>query len=165
MYYIDIFKRMNDKFHSLTKEQQILMNNMMLLKETIDESKILNFLEEKGNIDHPIKIEDREMIVDTFLDRMLLNIEIIIHLLEEYSNKDVKYYEAKRYQNIFYDDLFNSLNQNRIELEDTFEFDEYKLKTNDNNMIDYIHTRLRAIFVKACLNRSISFNTFSSHSV
>ena len=138
MYYIDIFKRMNDKFHSLTKEQQILMNNMMLLKETIDESKILNFLEEKGNIDHPIKIEDREMIFDTFLDRMLLNIEIIIHLLEEYSNKDVKYYEAKRYQNIFYDDLFNSLNQNRIELEDTFEFDEYKLKTNDNNMIDYI---------------------------
>lgn len=134
--YIEVFQRMLTKFHFLTKNQNTLFQNLVALRDNVTDSKICDFLQQKTQENGVI--DNSDMYFTNSINKIMLNISNITTILDDFTNKGRGIHSLVRIKTILYNDLFLSLNQAKIELEDYFDLDEYTLKTKDNNLINYI---------------------------
>lgn len=134
--YINVFQRMLNKFHRLTENQNALYQNLITLRDNVTNSKICEFLQQKTQENE--EIDNSNMYFMNSIDKIMSNIKDITTILDDFTNKGRGLFSYRRIKTIFCNELFFSLNQSKIELDDYFNMEEYTLKTKDNNLINYI---------------------------
>ena len=146
------FQKMKNKFNNLTKDQNEFLINVRNLNDNIEKSKIipsLYFIEttlkkNKFNNINEISQKDLDKFYeakknsDKYVNTILTTISLIQNQLIDFIGNNYKFFYPRYIRNYFFNKLFGSLEQYHIELEADFKFEEKKLKTKDNHLIDYI---------------------------
>ena len=141
-YFIDIFSKMKSQFNNLNQTQNQFYLSLIMLKDDIKESKILQFIsseiaKSKANsliTDEEIQIDQTHQI----FDKILLNIKNIKEILIEYIGIKKKWYQFAYIRNMFNNILFGTIEQFHVELPNYFFFEEKSFLTSDNQRIEYI---------------------------
>ena len=141
-YFIDIFSKMKSQFNNLNQTQNQFYLSLIMLKDDIKESKILQFIsseiaKSKANsliTDEEIQIDQTHQI----FDKILLNIKNIKEILIEYIGIKKKWYQFAYIRNMFNNILFGTIEQFHVELPNYFFFEEKSFLTSDNERIEYI---------------------------
>ena len=131
-YYKEILELMKLKY-SLTYEQNIIYNDLIILKENLLVSNIYDFLED----DNSQAFKNIEQYKNN-LNNLKNSIDNIKNFIFDYLNIGDPWYSIKRLKNIFKVDLFYTLYQLQTELNFSFDFIEKKFSTKDGKTLDYI---------------------------
>jgi uncharacterized protein YutD len=131
-YYKEILELMKIKY-SLTDEQNIIYNDLLILKENLLVSNISDFLED----DNSQAFKNIEQYKNN-LNNLKNSIDNIKNFIFDYFNIGEPWYSIKRLKNIFKVDLFYTLYQLQTELNFSFDFIEKKFSTKDGKTLDYI---------------------------
>ena len=119
--------------YSLSTEQNIIFNELIVLKENLSISNIYDFLED----DNRQAFKNIEQ-YKTNLNNLKNSIENIKNFIFDYLSISEPWYSIKRLKNIFKVDLFYTLYQLQTELNFSFDFIEKKFSTKDGKTLDYI---------------------------
>ena len=149
-----IFHKMKQKFNILTYEQNIFYDHIYNLKQILEKSEILNFLnnviiklrEEKViNIndlskEEKNKITQRNNAIKTNIKININNyINCLMNQLFDYIGENYQLYSPRYIRNYFFNDLFASLHQFDVELESYYIYEQKNLITKDGKAkLDYI---------------------------
>lgn len=129
-----------------------------MLKQTIDESKLIKMIEvtmresERGTY-----VELRGPLLDSSIKKIIVGIEKVENLLDEFMLK--KGFVSK-IKNLIYNDAFGSLFQFKMEIINRFNCEEVKITTDDNIILDCLLIRTN----NTSLNNSGNNSTDNSRS-
>jgi len=154
-YSLDIFRRMKNKFNSLTIDQQLFYNNILSLNEAINNGNLSNFI---NNIISVIRKNGHESLADipdeeknkiiAQLSNRNLNLQQILVLCHSIMEQIMDFigdiypcFNIRKMRNYFYNRLFASVEQLHCELSDYYNFEEKHLITKDNCELEYIIVR------------------------
>ena len=151
-YFLDIFRRMKNKFNKLSIDQEIFYNNLQALNDSINNGNIINFINntidiiKKYNKDSLADIPDEEKNkILAQISRPNLNIQkilVICHTLmeqiDDYIGERYNCLNARYIRNYFQNNLFASIEQLHCELSNFYNFEEKYLITKDNCKLEYI---------------------------
>jgi hypothetical protein len=105
-----------------------------MLKQTIDESDIIKFLQSvQYNLETGKYIEIRGNDLDICIDKITHNLSKVEDNLKEYMLEGGVF---SMIYNFLFNDMFGSLNQLKIELLSRFNCEEVKIPTHDNLKLD-----------------------------
>ena len=151
--FFEIFYRMKQKFNTLTYDQNIFYENISNLKNSLEKSQTLDFLndvikklrEEKVTNINDLSLKDKNEIIDKkknikklIESNAFTNINNLIAQLSDYLGENINLLSYRYFRNFFSNLLFSSLHQYDIELSYYFIFQQKSLITKDGNKIDYI---------------------------
>ena len=141
-YFVETFRKMKSQFNNLNQNQNQFYLSLLMLKDDIKESKILQYIsneiaKSKANnliSDDEIQIDQTNQI----FNKILLNIKNIKEILNEYIGYGKKWYQLAYIRNMFKNILFGTIEQFKVELPNYFFFEEKSFLTSDNQRIEYI---------------------------
>ena len=123
----------NQKF-SISKHQKLLSLNLHMLKQMIEESKIINMIDTSvKQLEKGIYVEIRSDDLDNYIKKILFNIVKVEDNLKEFMLSGNIFSVI---YNLISNDMFGSLNQLKVELISKFNCEEVKITTNDKNILD-----------------------------
>ena len=141
-YFVETFQKMKSQFNNLNETQNQFYLSLIMLKDDIKESKILQFISsEIAKSKANSLITDEEVQIDQthqIFDKILLNIKNIKEILIEYIGIKKKWYQFAYIRNMFNNILFGTIEQFKVELPNYFFFEEKSFLTSDNQRIEYI---------------------------
>lgn len=132
--YLRISNNINQKFKSSSYQKKLTLN-LYMLKQNIEESKIIKIIEnsiqeiERGNN----KYELRNPLLDSYIKKIIQNLEKIEEIMNECLFKKGFLNKIK---NLIFNDAFGSLAQFKIELVNRYNCDEEKITIEENITID-----------------------------
>ena len=177
---LDILSRIKAKFNKLTIDQELFYNNLMGLKDSINNCYLLSFINntidiiksyEKDSLSD-IPNEEKDKIVSQLKD-LNLNIQNIlsfsnnlINQIEDYLGENYNWYNYRYIRNFFKNNIFGSIEQLHCELSNYYIFEEKTLTTKDNCELEYIIIRKdmnspRKKLMIICGPNGVPFQVFS----
>ena len=141
-YFIDIFRKMKNKFNNLNKIQNQFYLTLLMLKEDIIQSKLIEYLSnEISKSKSNNLITEEEIQMDTsnqIFTKILTKITTLEDILHEYLGHNKKCIQLSYCRNMFSFILLGTIEQFHVELSHYFNFEEKTLITSDHNKIEYI---------------------------
>ena len=151
-YFIDIFNRMRNKFHELTIDQDLFYNNISQLNDSINNGNLISFV---NNTINTIKKYNKESLADIpdeekneilskisnrnlNVQKMLVLSHNIMEQIDDYIGDKYFCFNMRYIRNYFKNNLFASLEQLHIELNNYYQFEENYFITKDNCKLEYI---------------------------
>ncbi len=141
-YFVEIFQKMKSQFNNLNETQNQFYLALIMLKDDIKESKILQYItsEIARSKANSLISEEEIQIAQTnqIFNKIQLNIKNIKQILKEYIGSEKKWYQFPYIRNMFKNILFGTIEQFQVELPNYFFFEEKSFLTSDNERIEYI---------------------------
>ena len=150
-HFIKLFTKMQNKF-KLSKDQKKFYENLNLLNDKMNESKVLDFINTTVN---NIKTNNKQALSELDdklqnefifqlssneikLQPILVCNNILMDQLVDFIGNNYCCFSYRYLRNFLKNDLFGSIQQFHCELDNFFTFEEKKLKTKDNKILEYI---------------------------
>ena len=135
-YYINVYSRMSTKFHVLSSQQETLYHSLLLLKNALLVNNAYQLIAFTSKVNKPINIENENCLHK--VKDINIALSQIIYLLQSFISQQNSLKVYQQASQVFFNDMFFSLNQSRVELSYCLIYDEYTLITKDKNKLDYI---------------------------
>ena len=150
--YYKLFTKMKIKFNALTVDQQIFYKNITNLYNSFEQSEFLKLLNntvkqlraEKKALIRDLSVKEKEKIdnekleTQKYMKSIKESLLLLLDQINDYIGENYCICKPRYIRNFFKNDLFASLHQFHVELDNYYIYEEKRLKTKDGNTLDYI---------------------------